>query len=183
MDMSEDIYGFLFEKMDDGCVVIQAGIIVFANPAFCRMHHCRERDVCGRPFAGLVAPENRNHLPGLVLGHHSDLKTPVTFQYQRISATGETLYTEIRVSEAILKGVHSTIGICRDVTGRVRMDRERRDAERMSYIGQFADFLSHEIRNPLSSIKLNLQIFQKNKEIQGADRRRVEISLSDVTPA
>ena len=54
------------------------------------------------------------------------------------------------------------------------------ESERMAYIGQITASLSHEIRNPLSAIKMNLQILSSNQKITGNDRRRVDISVSEV---
>jgi signal transduction histidine kinase len=39
--------------------------------------------------------------------------------------------------------------------------------------------LSHEIRNPLSVIKLNLQVIKKNALLKGNDARRVDISVQE----
>ena len=54
------------------------------------------------------------------------------------------------------------------------------ESERMAYIGQITASLSHEIRNPLSAVKMNLQILSNNREITGNDKRRVDISVSEV---
>ena len=54
------------------------------------------------------------------------------------------------------------------------------ESERMAYIGHITASLSHEIRNPLSSIKMNLQILSTNQKITGNDKRRVDISVSEV---
>ena len=55
-----------------------------------------------------------------------------------------------------------------------------RESERMATIGQITTSLSHEIRNPLSAIKMNLQILKKNPQIMGNDQRRIDISAKEV---
>lgn len=57
---------------------------------------------------------------------------------------------------------------------------ELQESERMAYIGQITASLSHEIRNPLSAVKMNLQILSSNENITGNDKRRVDISVSEV---
>ncbi|MCF8128785.1 MAG: hypothetical protein K9N10_09735, partial [Deltaproteobacteria bacterium] len=47
--------------------------------------------------------------------------------------------------------------------------------------GQITTSLSHEIRNPLSAVKMNLQILEKNPKIKGNDKRRVNISIRETT--
>lgn len=59
-------------------------------------------------------------------------------------------------------------------------EKKVRENERMAYIGQITASLSHEIRNPLSAIKMNLQILNGNQNITGNDKRRVDISVSEV---
>lgn len=54
------------------------------------------------------------------------------------------------------------------------------EAERMATIGQITASLSHELRNPLSAVKLNLQILKKNLHLAGNDQRRLEISAKEV---
>ncbi|NOX34821.1 MAG: GHKL domain-containing protein [Deltaproteobacteria bacterium] len=54
------------------------------------------------------------------------------------------------------------------------------ESERMAYIGHITASLSHEIRNPLSAVKMNLQILSGNQKITGNDKRRVDISVSEV---
>ena len=53
------------------------------------------------------------------------------------------------------------IGICRDISERVNMEAKMRENEQMAYVGSLSASLSHELRNPLSSIKMNLQILSR----------------------
>jgi signal transduction histidine kinase len=54
------------------------------------------------------------------------------------------------------------------------------ESERLATIGKITTSLSHEIRNPLSAVKMNLQILIKNLHLNGNDHRRLEISLGEV---
>ncbi|MCF8114516.1 MAG: hypothetical protein K9K21_11765 [Desulfotignum sp.] len=60
------------------------------------------------------------------------------------------------------------------------MEKKSRKMERMAYIGHLTASLSHEIRNPLSSVKMNLQILGKNKAFAGNDKRRLAISEREI---
>jgi signal transduction histidine kinase len=64
------------------------------------------------------------------------------------------------------------------------MLRRVRESRHMAVIGQFASQLSHEIRNPLTSIKLNLQSLERDvaaKRIPEDSARPVDICLREVT--
>ena len=54
--------------------------------------------------------------------------------------------------------------ILRDVTERARLAEARLQAERLAVIGAMAARLAHEIRNPLSSITLNLELVRDEVE-------------------
>jgi len=74
----------------------------------------------------------------------------------------------------------SSIGICRDITQRKQMEQRVRESERMAYIGQVTASLSHEIRNPLSAVKMNLQLLKNHPKLLGNDGRRIDISVREV---
>ena len=84
------------------------------------------------------------------------------------------------LKKAGMEAVEGLVGICRDITNRVAMEKKVRESERMAYIGQITTSLSHEIRNPLSAVKMNLQILKKNPGIAGNDQRRIDISVKEV---
>ena len=72
------------------------------------------------------------------------------------------------------------VGIGRNITERVQMEHRVREAERMAAIGKITTSLSHEIRNPLSAIKMNLQILKKNHQLTDHAQRHIDISISEM---
>lgn len=101
-------------------------------------------------------------------------------EYLRITRDGETYPTEIFSKATEWGNKPSVIGIFRDITERVQMEQKIRESERMAYIGRIATSLSHEIRNPLSAVQMNLQILNKNPQLKGNDQKRVDISVKEV---
>ena len=110
----------------------------------------------------------------------SSAGTAGTLQYLRLNKDQSRSPTEILSKKARYANRLSKIGICRDITSRVEMEKKIRETERMAYIGQITTSLSHEIRNPLSAVKMNLQILKKNARIKGNDQRRIDISVREV---
>jgi signal transduction histidine kinase len=98
----------------------------------------------------------------------------------RLTKDGSRFPTEIMAKITRYENRLSSIGICRDITDRVKMEQRVREAERMAYVGQITTSLSHEIRNPLSAVNMNLQILKKNPQLHGNDRRRIDISAREV---
>lgn len=173
-------YKTLVEEINDGYFVIQDEVIVFANKAFCQMHGYAPEEVVGQKFYRFVAPENQKKVIGIYTDSLSMKPAHPVFEYNRITKDGQRYPTEIMAKVISYDDQLSNIGICRDITKRVEMEQRILEAERMAYIGQITTSLSHEIRNPLSVVKMNLQILNKNPQLYGNDQRRVEISTKEV---
>lgn len=177
---SEQKYKILVEEINDGYFVVQDKRVVFANPAFCHMHGYKPVEVPGKKFYDFIDPDSRAEVTRIY--DHGLKKRGIgrTFEYLRLTKRGHSYPTEILAKTTTYNEKLSSIGICRDITERVMMEQKVRENERMAYIGQIATSLSHEIRNPLSSVQMNLQILKKNPQIQGNDQRRIDISVREV---
>ncbi len=177
---SEKKYKTLVEEINDGYFVIQDGVIVYANQAFCTMHGDNFKSIQGSKITKYVAFSDRKKILKVYSDQLDNKIMPQVFEYRRLAKSGQEFPTEIRGKTISYDDRIVSIGICRDITERVRMERKVRENERMAYIGQITASLSHEIRNPLSAIKMNLQILSSNKKIKGNDKRRVDISAAEV---
>lgn len=178
---SEQRYKTLVEEINDGYFVIQNGRIVFANQAFCRMHGTTPGRVVGQAFLRFVAPEWRDRLRAAYLDACADGPPASTIEYARLGCDLESSATEIKAKTIDLGHGPVTIGVCRDISERVAMERKVRENERLAYVGHLAASLSHEIRNPLSSINMNLQILSDTLHLDGFDRRRLDITVREVS--
>jgi signal transduction histidine kinase len=80
-----------------------------------------------------------------------------------------------------------TYVVARDLAARVALAVERaqavselEDARRLAALGQFAAAIAHDIRTPLTSISLNVQILQRRLELSADDREHFEIALEEL---
>ncbi|MBN1849626.1 MAG: PAS domain S-box protein [Deltaproteobacteria bacterium] len=173
-------YKTLVEEITDGYFVVQDEIIVFANQAFCQMHDYEPHEVLGKTIYQFIAPESREHVSEIYRKSIRKRGAPRILEYLRLTRSGDSFATEILAKTTHYDNRLSNIGICRDITERIKMEERVREAERMAYIGQITTSLSHEIRNPLSAVKMNLQILKKNLPLRGNDSRRMDISITEV---
>jgi PAS domain S-box-containing protein len=178
---SERRYKTLVEEMNDGYVVIQDGRIIFANEAFSRMHGTTPDQVVGQPFLRFVAPEWRERLADAYLDAQAGQPAASTIEYPRLGCDPDRGATEIKAKTVDLGQGLVTIGVCRDISERVAMELKVRENERLAYVGHLAASLSHEIRNPLSSINMNLQILSDTLHLDGFNRRRLDITVREVS--
>ncbi|MEJ2155512.1 MAG: PAS domain S-box protein [Desulfobacteraceae bacterium] len=181
LEESQRKYKTLVEEINDGYFVLQDEIVVFANPAFCQMHGYDLSEVIGEKFYTFIDLESRAEVIRLY-EKSLEKKTvpPRTFEYLRLTKDGRSYPTEILAKVIYYENRLSNIGICRDITQRVKLERKIRESERMAYIGQVTTSLSHEIRNPLSSVQMNLQILKKHPQLKGNDQKRIDICVREV---
>jgi len=177
---SERKYKTLVEEINDGYFVIQNRLITFANQAFCQMHEYHLKEVIGKKLDQFIDLENRAEVKKIYDKNMNRDEGTRALEYSRLTKSGGRFPTEIHGKIIRYEDNLLGIGVCRDITERVMMEKRVRENERMAYIGQIAASLSHEIRNPLSAIKLNLQILNKNQVLEGNDQRRITISVDEV---
>lgn len=177
---SEAKYRVLVEEINDGYFVNQGGRIVFANQAYCEMHGYTLAEVIGRPYEDFVAPESLNDVKRIYNDRIAQGEAPDLYTYLRHHKDGRSLPTENKVKLIIYQGKSATAGICRDITERMEMERRVRESERLAHIGQLTTSLAHEIRNPLSAVKMNIQILLKKLRLDGNNKRRMEIMAQEI---
>lgn len=180
LEESQRKYKTLVEEINDGYFVVQDEIVVFANSAFCQMHGYDLSEVIGEKFYAFIDPDSRAQVIHLYERSLQKKTVPRTFEYMRLTKDGKIYPTEILAKVTYYENRLSSIGICRDITQRVKLERRIRESERMAYIGQVTTSLSHEIRNPLSSVQMNLQILKKHPQLKGNDQKRIDICVREV---
>jgi signal transduction histidine kinase len=80
-----------------------------------------------------------------------------------------------------------TYVVARDLAARLALAVERRqavaeleDARRLAALGQFAAAIAHDIRTPLTSISLNVQILRQKLHLPEDDREHLDIALEEL---
>ncbi len=178
---SERRYKTLVNEINDGYLIVQGERVVFANQAFSRMHGAVRDEVVGRPFSDFVAPEGRDQVSASRRDSLGGRSTGGLIEYARTGCPPEEAATELRYRVVDLGQGPVMIGICRDISSRKAMEAKIREHEKMAYMGHIAASLSHEIRNPLATCTLNMMVLNDRLDLEGFDRRRLEITVRELT--
>ena len=70
--------------------------------------------------------------------------------------------------------------VMRDITEFKELEKKYYETEKLAAIGQLSAGIAHEVRNPLSSIKMSLQILEKRLQPAGNDLKRFKIAQREV---
>ncbi|MCB2188586.1 MAG: PAS domain S-box protein [Deltaproteobacteria bacterium] len=177
---SERRYKTLVEEINDGYFAIAEGRIAFANQAFLLMHQATPEQVLSQPFLHFVAAADRGRMQRVYNDTMAGSPLPSAVEYLRLDLAGQERPTEIRAKVVDLGEGPLVIGICQDITARVKMEEKVRENEHLAYVGHLAASLSHEIRNPLSTINLNLQVVARQAYLEAVDRERLDMAWREV---
>ncbi len=74
----------------------------------------------------------------------------------------------------------AAIDLCRLLDEKLRLERELAERERLALLGQMAASISHNLRNPLSSMKTLLQLQLENPELPASARPDCEKAIAEV---
>jgi len=133
--------------------------------------------------------------PGLELGDEAGL-TPVTAEHTEVlthrdrlvgllllgkkRGGGEFTNAELELLEELIPIIASSIDLVVMIRHLSETNQRLFENEKLVSIGQLASGIAHEIRNPLTSIKMNLQGLRKSAKLNDRNQRRVQISLDEI---
>ncbi|MGA8220716.1 MAG: ATP-binding protein [Candidatus Acidiferrales bacterium] len=97
------------------------------------------------------------------------------------ATTGSYLTGETSAAlEFLAEQLPAMIDLCRLIEEKLRLERELAERERMALLGQMAASVSHNLRNPLSSMKTVLQVQLENPELPLDMRRDCTLVVSEI---
>jgi two-component system, NtrC family, sensor histidine kinase HydH len=84
------------------------------------------------------------------------------------------------VSVTPIKGSDKFIIVHRDITEFKNLEKKFYESQQLAALGQLSAGIAHEVRNPLSSIKMSLQILERRMKPEGNDLKRFQIAQTEV---
>ncbi|MGH9746161.1 MAG: two-component system sensor histidine kinase NtrB [Candidatus Acidiferrales bacterium] len=127
-------------------------------------------------LAPLESPGGLGHVARLPLmkdgGEIGLLEAATTGSY----LTGETS----AALEFLAEQLPASIDLCRLIGEKLQLERELAERERLAGLGQMAANISHNLRNPLSSMKTVLQVQLENPELPLDMRRDCSLVVNEI---
>jgi len=100
----------------------------------------------------------------------------------RVRPHGAMLSGEIRAAlELLCEQLPAAFDLCRTIEEKLQLERELAERERMAVLGQMAASISHNLKNPLGSIKTILQVQIENPEMPESLKAETRMVLDEIS--
>lgn len=151
------------------------GIINYVSRHLARSRQGRS-DPAGMHFTDYVAPEHRDY----VVARWEDAQRGIFEPYELDVVARDGTRRHLMLTPSPVKGTDRFVLVQRDITELKELERKYYESQKLAAIGQLSAGIAHEVRNPLSSIKMSLQILEKRMQPTGNDLKRFKIAQREV---
>src|SRR6266705_2522713 len=99
----------------------------------------------------------------------------------RADPHGATISGDTRAAlEFLGEQLPGALDLCRLIEEKLRLERELAERERLALVGQMAASMSHNLKNPLGSMKTILQVQLENQELPDSMRTETKMVLDEI---
>jgi len=130
----------------------------------------------GKHFLEFVAPEYES----FVMSKWEEAKRGIYTPYEIETITKDGRKVNLLITSSPVVGTDHYILVQRDITEFKNLEKKLYNSQKLAALGQLSAGIAHEVRNPLSSIKMSLQILEKRMNPEGNDLKRFKIAQKEV---
>jgi PAS domain S-box-containing protein len=155
---SEERLRTVLDKSPDGVgVVSHEGVILYANPAIASMLGYSNEELVGRRVSDVQHPEDRDRAASrireLFMGGSER-----PGQYRLIRKDGTVVTAEVTSRTIEYEGERALLSTMRDLTERMQLEEQLRQAQKMEAIGQLAGGIAHDFNNLLTVVQVSAEL-------------------------
>ena len=142
---SEERHRRLVELSPDGIIVVDDGVVAFANPSAARLlGHKSADDLMDRDIVSFLHEDVRAVATTRQMSVLESGKPAPVMEQRWLSADGQDFFVDASATQIPWQNQKAILVVFRDVTERKKIDRMKSD---------FISTVSHELRTPLTSIR------------------------------
>ena len=171
---SEEQYRTLVEGVTDVIFALSPeGTVTALNPAFEEFTGFTRHEWLGKAFAGLLHPDDVERADRLLRSLPLEGGRP-TAQLKIRTSSGEYRIGEFHASAQRRDGeITGILGIVRDITDRVQLEDQLRQAQKMEAVGRLAGGVAHDFNNMLTAISSYSELLLA--DMASGDPRRQDV--------
>ena len=130
----------------------------------------------GKHFTDFVEEKNQ----ALVLDRWRAAQEGNLTPYEIMARAKDDSERNLLITLRPVKGTDHYLLVQRDITEFKALEKKFYESQKLAAIGQLSAGIAHEVRNPLSSIKMSLQVLEKRIQPEGNDLKRFKIAQREV---
>ncbi|MEN2985492.1 MAG: PAS domain S-box protein [Thermodesulfovibrionaceae bacterium] len=158
---SEEKYKTIVENAGEAIVILQDGMIKYANPKAIEKSGYTEEELLSKPFTEFIHPDDRQIAMELHLGVLKEGKEhPPNYPLRIIGKQGNIIWVEVNAALVTWEGKPAELNLIRDITDLKKAEEEKESlykqllhAQKMEAIGRLTAGIAHDFNNILTSIK------------------------------
>jgi PAS domain S-box-containing protein len=152
------------------------------NPAEARRTGISKERALGKRYLQDIAPSHIG--PAVADAIRRGTREVLSFPNVSWSPSAKDTSVDVTVAPLQSDGRKEPAGyvlIIVDTTARSALEREVEEFRRLAALGQFATALAHDIRTPLSSIRMNVQILRDKVDLPADDMEYFDLTLEAIS--
>jgi len=126
---SEKKYSTIVENSNDGIVILQDGILKYANSKMMEITQYTVEETIGKVFFDFISPKHKTSVIDRYKRRMAGEELPNRYEIEIISGNGKTIPVEINASCIEYKGKLADMAIVRDITERRHAEKALRESE------------------------------------------------------
>jgi|GEM_PF-1603746 len=116
LEMTEQKYRAIIERMQDALFMVKDGKIVFANNAVYKLAGYSKEELIGKDFTKFIHPEDRSIVIERYRKALEGEETPEEYEFRILKKNGEIARVRLNVGRITLEGEIYSVGTLKDVT-------------------------------------------------------------------
>jgi PAS domain S-box-containing protein len=150
--ISEEKYRLLVENANDGIVIIQDGVIKFANPRALKVAGYSANELITMPFIELVEEGDKNIIISRYKARLAGKELTSNYSFRIKNKSGEELWVDASSVLITWEGQPAVLNFLRDITEQRKLETLLQQAQKMESIGTLAGGIAHDFNNILASV-------------------------------